>query len=171
MSAYRLAIDLTTRTIERRARYFRNLIVAVVVAGLVSIAWALIARSPAPLAGLALLVPLSGIFFFADNRVLDAWRAGLLDAWVARELDFSAFSAAIRANPALPKATTEGMLATLPSAGSLVEEQRMAIATRQAIAATTLGSHRSASGALALKAAASVLAAGALIVAVAWSAS
>jgi hypothetical protein len=167
MSAYRTAIDHTTRAIVRRSRYFRNQIVTVVVVSLVSIAWALIARSPAPLLGVALLVPVSGIFFLADSRVLDGWRAELLEGWTAHGLDLAAFSAAIRANPTLPKETTEGMLATLPLAGDIVEEQRMSTATRHAIAAKALAKYRSASDALAVKVAACAVAVGALIAAAA----
>ena len=42
MSAYRIAIDQTTKTIDSRARYFRNLVVAVVVLTLGSIGGAVL---------------------------------------------------------------------------------------------------------------------------------
>lgn len=169
MSAYRNAIDRTTRTIERRARYFRNQVITVVVVGLLSLAWALAGRSLAPLLGIALLLPVCGLFFFADHRVLDAWRAELLDDWVRRDLELAAFRQAIRANPALPKETTEGMLATLPSAEDLITEQGMSTATRRAVTVATIGRYRWRSDAMALKTLAWAIAGGGLVVAIAKS--
>jgi hypothetical protein len=166
MSVYRILIDETTHVLQRRARYYRDLIVAVVLVGLVAGVWSLVARSPAPLLGLVLAVPLSGLFIFLDHKVLEGWCTRLLEVWSTRELDLSAFAAAIRANPALPKETTEGMLATLPLAGSLVEEQRMTIATRQAVAAKALERHRSISEVVILKTLVASVSAAALIVAV-----
>jgi hypothetical protein len=166
MSPYRMALDLTAHTIHRRIRYFRNLIVAVVIVGIVAIVWALLARSAAGLVEAAVLVPLCGLFFVADYRALDAWRTELLASWVAWDIDFAALSAAIRANPSLPRHTTEGMLATLPTVGDLAEEQQMATSTREAIAAEVISRYRSASDAMVLKTAASALVACALIGAV-----
>ena len=104
-----------------------------------------------------MLVPACGLFFYADSRVLNVWRSELLRPWVACELDFAALGEAIRANPALPKATAEGMLASLPSAGDLVTEQKVLTPTRRAIAAATLALHADRADALLLKAATSGL--------------
>lgn len=166
MSAYRTAIELTVRTIEERGRRFRNLVICVATLALVVIAWSLITRSPEPLIGIIILLPLCGLFFVIDNYELDAWRAELLEGWIMQSLDLAAFSAAIRANPLLPKGTTEGMLATLPSVGDLVEEQQITRAARQTMAAEVILRHRLASHALALRTAAGALAAAALIAAV-----
>jgi hypothetical protein len=165
MAAYRDEIDRTTRTIERRARHFRNQVITVAFVCLLSIGWALLAWSPAPLSGIVLLVPVCGAFFVADSRLLDTWRADLLARWVARDLDMAAFRKAIRANPALPKETTEGMLATLPSVGDLAVEHRLASPTRRGIAAAALATHRTHTDAIALKTVAAAIAGGALIVA------
>jgi hypothetical protein len=165
MSAYRNAIERTALTIEQRARYFRNEVITVVVVGLLSLAWVLAGRLLAPLLGIALLLPVCGLFLFADHRVLDVWRAELLDDWVRCDLHLFAFRKAIRANPALPKETTEGMLATLPAAGDLVTEQRMSVPTRRAVAIATIGRYRSRSDAIALKALAFSVAGGGLVVA------
>lgn len=153
--------------LEKRARYFRNQGVAVVLVGAVSMVAAMAAQSPVPLLGILLLLVPSGMFFVADGKVLDRWRSQLLTPWARGELDMAAFRAAIRANPALPKGTIEGMLATLPDAGDLAAEQRMSTPTRQAIAAATLANYRSNSDAMALKAAASAVGGAALIAAAA----
>jgi hypothetical protein len=167
VSAYRPAIELTVRTIEQRSRRFRNLIIGVVTVALVAIAWCLIARSPQPLIGAVILVPLCGLFFAADHYALDAWRAELLTGWIARELDMAALVAAIRANPALPRETTEGMLATLPAFGDLLEEQQLPATARQAMAAELAVRHRALSDDMALRTAATGVVAGLLVTAVA----
>jgi len=141
VAAYRSAIEQTARTIERRARYFRNQVIVVVTISVVCIVAAVVTRSASALWGWLVLIPACGLFFYTDSRVLMEWRSELLRSWVARELDFAAFRQAILANPALPKATTEGMLASLPSAGDLVAEQQVPTPTRQAIAAASLALH------------------------------
>jgi hypothetical protein len=157
VSAYRTAIDQTTRTIERRARYFRNQVVIVVTMGTLVMIAALIMRSPSALWAFLLLVPTGGLFLFIDSTTLNDWRADLLAAWVTRDIDFAAYRDAIRAHPSLPKGTIEAMLASLPSAGSLVAEQQVLTPTRQAVAATSLAWHGRAADALLLRAGASGL--------------
>jgi hypothetical protein len=161
--AYRRAIDGTTRTIGRRARYFRNQVVVVVAIGALAVLVAVVGRSPSALLAWLLLVPACGLFFFADSRALNEWRSELLEVWIACELDFAAYRDAIRANPALPNGTTEGMLMTLPSAGSLVAEQRVLTPTRKAIAAETLAIQCGRADALLFQAIASGIVVGALL--------
>jgi hypothetical protein len=136
MSAYRIAIDLTTKTIDSRAKFYRNLIVAVVALGAISLACAAATRTLSLLTGLLMLLPTCGFFFFLDDRLLRKWRSGLFHMWVRKELDFNAFHHAVEALPKLPKDTLHGMLATLPSAQDLVAEQQISSSTREAIAAT-----------------------------------
>jgi hypothetical protein len=143
--------------IERRARYFRNQVVAVVLVGVTSLGWALVAWSLTPLVGLTLLFPISAFFLFADAKLLELWRSELLKGWVTGSIDVAAFCHAIRAHPALPPATLDSMLLTLPSAGDLVAEQRLTVPTRRAIAAAVLATYRSRSDTMALKAAASAI--------------
>ena len=169
MSAYRTAIDRTTAVIDRRAKYFRNQIVIVVgivtVAAVGAFAW-----SAAALWAVLLLVPSCGLFFYVDSRVLTEWRSGLLEPWIARDLDLVAWCQAIRANPVLPKETTGAMLATLPSARDLVAEQKILTPTRRAIAATCLALHQSRSDSLLLNAIASGVVV-AILLAALWMAS
>src|SRR5262249_47754617 len=144
--------------------YFRNQVVTVVAISVLVVVAALAARWAFALWGWLFLVPACGLFFHADSRLLDAWRLELLTAWVACELDFAAFREAIRANPALPKATTEGMLATLPSVGGLVAEQKVLTPTRQAIAASSFALHGAKADALLLNTIASGIIVGVVLV-------
>lgn len=142
VSAYRAAIELTTLVIERRARSYRNLVVAVVLIGIASIGWALAARALSGLAGVLSVVPACGLFFFADARLLNQWRSGVLASWASGELDLAAFRSAVSAHPGLPQETRDAMLGTLPSTADLVEEQRILPPTRQAAAAASLMVHQ-----------------------------
>lgn len=154
MSAYRVAIDLTTRTIDSRAKYFRNLIVAVVLVSLGSIGWAMFAWVISPLSGVFLLFSVCGLYFFIDGKLLNDWRSKLLEGWVRGELDFRAFRQAVDAIPTLPKNTLQGMIETLPPAGDLLIEQGISPSTREAIAAVVTTIHACRSDAVAFKAAA-----------------
>jgi hypothetical protein len=94
------------------------------------------------LLALSILIPLCGGFFARDSRIVDNWRASVLQAWVARDLDLVAYKLVICANPALPQTTVEGMLATLPLADGLTDEQALSTSTRQAVAATACATYR-----------------------------
>jgi hypothetical protein len=163
--AYRDAIDYTTKTIETRARYFRNLIVAVVTLTLISILWAVVTRTISPLAGILLVVPVCGLFFFLDAKLLDAWRSQLLEAWIEKGIDFRALREAVTGVPMLPKGTVQGMLATLPAAGDLVTEQQISSNTREGVAAAVAGVHSCQSDTLALKAVAAAIVSGSMVIA------
>lgn len=157
MSAYWVAIDRTTGTIDRRAKYFRNLIVVVVLVSLGSISWAIFARSILPLSSFLLLFPACGLFFFLDGMLLIEWRSLLLEGWARGELDFSAFLPAVGAIPTLPKNTLQSMLATLPSAGDLLTEQKVSPNTREAVAVVVTTIHACRSDIVAFRAAAFVI--------------
>lgn len=166
MSAYRVAIDQTTVTIDRRAKYFRNLIVAVVLVSLGSMVWAVFARSILPISSFLLLFPVCGLFFFLDCKLLIEWRSLLLEGWARGELDFSAFLPAVGAIPMLPKNTLQSMLATLPSAGDILTEQRVSPSTREAVAIVVTIIHACHSDIVAFKAAALAIIAVSAILAV-----
>jgi hypothetical protein len=166
MSVYRVAINQTTQTINGRATYFRNLIVAVVVVGLGSSLWALVAWVLSPLAGFFLLLPICGVFFFLDSRLLNQWRSQFLQGWARGELDCYSFRAAVGAVPTLPKDTLQSMLATLPLAGDLVSEQRITRGTREAVVALVTTIHACQSDMTALRAAGFTIAGVSLMAAV-----
>lgn len=142
MSPYRTAIDRTARVIERRATFYRNLVVAVVLIGVASLAVALVARSLAGLAGVLFLVPACGLFFHFDARLLNGWRSDVLARWAGGELDLAALRPALHAHPGLPRDTLDAMLATLPSVANLPEEQRIPTPSRQAAAAAYRAMHQ-----------------------------
>jgi hypothetical protein len=167
-SVYREALDATLAVLERRARNLRNLVVLVSVIGVASFVGALVTRPAAGLAGLLVLVPACGFFFFADATLLSGWRSALIASWVKREVDFAAFRDALRATPSLPTETSESMLATLPSAGDLVAEQRLSAPTRQGVAAASRMVHATRTDALLLNVAAAALGTTAVVAAI-WT--
>lgn len=138
MSTYTTAIEQTISTINKRAKYFRNLIIAVVVNGVLALGWMLTYQSPLPLFLLLLLFPICGCFYFLDVKLLANWQRRLLLCWTRGEIDFGALNAAIMANPILPKDTVAGMLTTLPSSADLLTEHRWSLSLREALAAVVM---------------------------------
>ena len=165
MSVYRLAIDQTTSAIDRRARFYRNLIVAVVVVILGSVVWAIFAWAWIPLLGCLFLFPICGLYFFLDAQVLQGWRSQLLEPWCQRELDFRAFQPAIEAVPGLPQESLRSMLATLPLSDDWHAEHELSRSTRKAIAVVMTLLHSSRSDVLLSKTLSLTLIGGSLVVA------
>ena len=157
VSVYRVAIDQTTKAIDTRAKYFRNLIVAVTMLCLSSLGWAIAARTLSPLSGLLLLFPLCSFFFLLDGSILDHWRSRLVEIWIQKNMDFKIFCDVISAVQGLPKNTLASMLATLPSSRTLVAEQEISASTREAVAAVITKVHEVQSDTLALKTAAATI--------------
>jgi hypothetical protein len=153
MSAYRIAIDRTKRTINARAECFRNMIIVVVAITLVSAGWAAVTRTLVSLTGPLLLFPVCGFFLFWDNELLSKWRSQLFAAWLVGDIDFRAFYDAVTAIPALPKETLRSMLATLPSPRDLVVEQKISSSTRRAVVAAVATTYACRSDKVALRAA------------------
>jgi hypothetical protein len=164
MSAYKNAIDLTMDTIARRAKSYRNLVVAVVFTGFCSIVWAVATWSFAPLAGFVLLFPGCCLFFCLDDRLLTRWRSRLLGDWVKGQIEFRYLREAVGANPNLPKGTLQGMLATLPETEDDAEGG-LSAATREAMAVLVSVVYRSRADVIALRTVACAIAAGSLLVA------
>lgn len=166
MSDYRLALDHTATALAIRARNFRNLVVAFVVIGLVSIGGVLAQFSLWPASGLLLLAPAYAVFLWRDSVILGRWRAQLCEVWVRCAIDFGALRAAMKANPALPQSTVEGMLDTLPATGDLMTEHAVPASAREAIARATLTRDASDIDARGFRAAALTIAATAIILAI-----
>lgn len=167
MSIYTLSINLTTQTINNRARHFRNQIVVVVIVGLCSIGGAAATRTLWPLAGLLFLFPICGLFSLLDAKLLNDWRANLLATWVTREFDFWAFREAMGAIATLPKATLLGMLTTLPSTPNWGMERATSGATCAAVAEVVTVLHAYHADAITVKALGSAIAAVAFVFAIA----
>jgi hypothetical protein len=115
------AIDITLRTIEGRARLYRNLVVAVSGVSMLSIIIAVLCRQWIPFAGLVLLVPLTGGFLFLDSRLVRRWRAGIIEMARMRSLDVATFLKTISGFRHIPPKTLKAMLSTIPAS---LEESR-----------------------------------------------
>ena len=135
MSAYRTAIDLTISAVTERARNFRNQVVAVVVAGTLSLVGAVALRMFWPLTGLVTLVPVCGLFLWLDTARVAKWRWAILAMWLQRDIELLAFGHAIRAVPNLPEPTLNSMLSLLGTAQPGTAEVQASSQTRQAVAA------------------------------------
>jgi len=167
MSVYRVAIDQTTEAIDRRAKYYRNLIVSIVSIGMGAIILAAFTSSWSPLTGFLLFFPACGAYFFCDHRLLNQWRLGLFAVWMKNELDFQAFFPAMNALPTLPKGSLESMLATLPLLkADLFSEQQISSPTRELVADLLMTKYAFRSDSLALKTAAYVMLSALLILSV-----
>jgi len=107
------AIDATLQTLERRAKHYRNLVVAVSLAMLVSIGTALFTWHALPLLGLASAVPLVAAFAYADARLVNRWIAAVHDLRDVRALDVDHFATTVRQLKYLPQAPLRAMLDAL----------------------------------------------------------
>ncbi len=107
-------MELTTRTIDRRAALFRNLVIGIVTVTIVPGLWALIQLSWMPLAGLLFILPLCVTFFCLDIKKINQWQIQILAAWHLGVLDLAVFCQAMSTLRTLPQGTLNGMLGTLP---------------------------------------------------------
>src|SRR5262249_947353 len=147
---------------------FRNLVVTVAALSIISIIYAAVARSFRPLAGFLLLFPACGNSFVLDGIIFCNWQFRILEAWVKKDLDFAAFSQAVKAIPEMPEETLGAMLATLPSAGHLASEQKISSSTRQVIAAAATTIYISYRDSVVLKTAGAAIASGSVLTAIAF---
>jgi hypothetical protein len=158
VSAYRRAIDAATHIIERRAKYYRNLVVGVVLLGLASVGGALWLQTLPPLSFALLLIPCCGLFYYLDAALVSGWRSRLLTDWERGEIDLSALLEALRATPTLPKETLIAMLRSLPIATTLQIERTVPLKSRNAVAALIKAIHSARADLLALRIVASFVA-------------
>ena len=134
-SVFAEAINVTLRTIEKRTRLYRSLLVGVWVVSLLSIVSALVLRNPTLLIGFGLLVPLAGSFFLLDCRQVGKWQEHLFNLWLGRGLRFEPYGQSMSSHPRVPPRTIEEMLSLLPSesAGRKIDEllpdQKAAVAS------------------------------------------
>jgi len=130
------AIKLTTQTIDLRAAFHRNLVIAVVVLVLVSILSAGIKMTWCPLLGILLLAPVCSFFFLWDTHTLNHWQKKILKMWQQNNLDINVFSQVIATMPVLPQQTLQGMVNTLPTADNLPDSINITPNYRTAVATT-----------------------------------
>jgi hypothetical protein len=154
MAPAKNALELTTRTIDRRTFYFRNLVVVVVLIGLVSIVWAIVRLSVWPLLGLLLWLPSVAVFFILDTLVVNRWRNRLLAMWTDSELRMESFVQTVAAIRLIPPGTLHGMLLTLPPGDAISAVDKLPAVVKRAVALTLQTIHdcerdRSVSGSIA----------------------
>jgi hypothetical protein len=111
------AIELTIRTFEARSRLYRNLVVAVSLVSVTSIAAALILWHWLPLLGFVSLVPLVRLYLHWDARTVLRWRTTILEMLHARELDRDLLRTTLMKFKHLPQRSLGAMLMTLDVAG------------------------------------------------------
>jgi hypothetical protein len=114
-SPYAQAMDATRSAVTRRARHYRNLVMAVALGLLCAVLAAALLRSARPLWALALLPLIVMAFHVADARTLRRWRAPALQHWMRGELRLDLLRHTLRQVPNMPPQTLEGMLETLPA--------------------------------------------------------
>jgi hypothetical protein len=107
------AIDITLRAIEGRARLYRNLAVAVSLVSVLSVCLAIFLRRWLALAGLIILVPLTGAYLLLDSRLLGLWRTRIVEMVRSRGLDVATFTKVIAGFRHIPPNSLRAMLSTL----------------------------------------------------------
>jgi hypothetical protein len=108
------ALNLTMRTIERRARRYRNLVIIVTVVALSSAFCAIVSRSWLFLGGFILLVPLVGGFLLLDHRNVMRWRAEILQMVRSRGLDRAVFVQSVFELRRFSPSSLQAMLSMIP---------------------------------------------------------
>jgi hypothetical protein len=107
------AVEYTVRTIEDRARLYRNLVVSVSIVSILSVVLAVTFRQWIGLAGFLLLSPMTGSFLILDIRRTRLWRLHILKKSRKRELHIPTFRKTISAFAYLPASSLQAMLSTI----------------------------------------------------------
>lgn len=107
------AVNLTLRTIERRARVYRNVAVGFSLTVLGVALAALVLRRWGVLAGWAVLPLFVPGFFFLDGRIVRGWRDRVFLMRDQRGLKLTQLEETLTAFRYLPAATLRSMLAML----------------------------------------------------------
>jgi hypothetical protein len=142
MATVKDALELTTRTIDRRAFHFRNLVVLLVLVVVACVVWAVLEKSSSPLLGLLALVPLCGGFLVLDNYLVNRWRERVVRMWALEELDLAVFTRSIASVRILPAGTLGAMLATLPTGEHARTAAKLSPVMKEALSLTVTTIHR-----------------------------
>lgn len=124
------AIEMTSRTVERRTKLYRTLVIAVSLLVLLSLPSAIFLHQWIFLAGLVFMVPLIGGFSYIDARTVRSWRREIFHMRDTRNLDLAFFLKTIEEFPRSSLPTLEGMLSTITLEGEnegRFEEQQQKI--------------------------------------------
>lgn len=134
------ALDLTFRTIEKRIKRYRRLLISVVVVTAISSLLAIFYREWLFTIGWILLVPLIGRFSYVDSRTVRRWRREIFQMRDARNLDLDFFLRTIGELHRISPPMLKGMLSTIDpnqQEGGKFDERQQKI-ERLTLAATIL---------------------------------
>jgi hypothetical protein len=109
------ALDLTFRTIKKRIKRYRRLLISVVVVTAISSLLAIFYREWLFTIGWILLVPLIGGFSYVDSRTVRRWRREIFQMRDARNLDLDFFLRTIGELHRISPPMLKGMLSTIDS--------------------------------------------------------
>jgi hypothetical protein len=109
------AINLTLRTMERRLRWYRNLVVCFSLTFLISLILALVFRKWLVLTGWLALPLFVACFLYLDARTLRAWRDRVLEMRDQRGLDVAQLEQTLKALRHIPEATLRSLFAMVRS--------------------------------------------------------
>jgi len=109
------ALDLTFRTIEKRTKLYRTLVIVVAAITVTSITCSILYQRWLFFAGLILLVPLVGGFSIIDSRCVRHWRTQILNMSRARNLDLQLYIKTASELRKISPRILQDMLTTIPS--------------------------------------------------------
>lgn len=138
MSSYTLIFDDTISTINRRAGNHRNLVVVTCFVLVLAIVVSIVGSSLRHLCLVALLVPISGVFFYRDSFLNQLWRTNILNSWVSGDIELGILQSSVRELPHLPEGTRDAMLSILPDMGSAEAEMGLDKPSREAVSLIVL---------------------------------
>jgi hypothetical protein len=106
-------VHLTVATIQRRGALYRNTVVAVSMAIVLSLIASVAFRSWKPLLGCMTVLPITALFLLLDIRLVKRWQDRVLERWIEGAIDLHRFRLAVAEIKHLPAATVHGMLTRL----------------------------------------------------------
>jgi hypothetical protein len=108
-------LDLTFRTIEKRIKRYRNLVVLIVLIAVISLLLAIFCHQWLLVGGLIFLVPLIGGFSYLDSMTVRRWREEILQMSRLRNLDIALFLKTVCEFRRTTPPMLQGMLSTISS--------------------------------------------------------
>jgi len=108
-----IAIESTKKTIEKRAFYFRNLVISVILLFLSSIVCAVIFKAFYPLALILLIIPLCAFFIYWDNLIVCNWSKEIKMLVIQNRLDLDTFEQTVISIKSIPQGTILGMMSRI----------------------------------------------------------
>ena len=128
------AIELTKKTLQKRALYYRNLVIIVSLLLVITPISALISLSWQPLIAW-LFIPLSyTLFLYTEQKKLADWQLTILTYWQEEQLKLHFLAQSLLHLPIFPENTIQSMVALLPQpkeSDTLPSESRQAIVCLQ----------------------------------------